>query len=137
MKEAELIGNKTYSPKYDIEEYDLEHNKPPVKNEPIAPPPTFEDFVNNDQSTFSRIREIFSDVESANQYSDISSFYYKFMSNPVETIIQEPVVFFIYCCAFVSVFTFAFGIFGALEYSYEPERPRLPNMSNNRKHPRN
>lgn len=137
IKEAELIGNKTYSPKYDIEEYDLEHNKPPVKNEPIAPPPTFEDFVNNDQSTFSRIREIFS-MLYANQYSDISSFYYKFMSNPVETIIQEPVVFFIYCCAFVSVFTFAFGIFGALVFmvtgasqvtQYEQQPETIPKIN--------
>lgn len=116
IKEAELIGNQTFVPKYDIEDYDLQHNRPPVKNEPVAPPPTFEDFVNdNDQSTVSRIREIFS-MLYANQYSDISSFYYRFMSNPVGTIIQEPAVFFLYCCAFVSVFTFAFGLFGAFVF---------------------
>lgn len=116
IKEAELIGNKTFTPKYEIEDYDLDHNRPSIKNEPVNPPPSFEDLVEvEDQSVLSRIKEIFT-IVSARQYSDIRDFYFRFMTNPIETILQEPFVFFVYCCAFVFTFTSVFGVFGVLVF---------------------
>lgn len=116
IKDAELIGNQTFNPKYILEWDSYDNYKPRAEHEPVPPPKSFEDFLNDDNvSTFAQFTE-FIRLLVLRQYLDISDFYYQFLANPIGTIAGQPLKFVVYCCVFLTIFTFGFAILNVIVF---------------------
>ncbi|CUM64445.1 uncharacterized protein PRCAT00002049001 [Priceomyces carsonii] len=116
IKEAECIGNKTFIPKYDIEELDYDQNKPKAEHEPKPPPKEFDDIFNEDVSHF--FGDLLDSIISVlyNKAAHIIKFYLEFVSNPIGMIATQPIKVALYCAMFVFGFTFVFGVWSAILY---------------------
>ncbi|ODV65115.1 Calreticulin-domain-containing protein [Hyphopichia burtonii NRRL Y-1933] len=126
IKEAELIGNLTYNPKSVLENDDYDLNRPRAPIEPIQPPVSFEDFLNDDnESTLTQFIE-FIRIVFLRQFLDIKDFYYEFRLNPLDLILNEPLKFVVYCCAFLTIFTFGFAIINVLVFVLAASKQELP-----------
>ncbi|KAK6463612.1 Calreticulin family-domain-containing protein [Scheffersomyces coipomensis] len=110
IKEAELIGNETYAPKLELEFEYKQNHKVNIKNEPIKPPPTFDEII-NDNKVYGFIQFlVFIKFFLLKQFLDIVDFYYEFLRDPLNLITNQPIKFVLYCMIFVTFFTFICGL---------------------------
>lgn len=114
IEEAELVGNQTFKPKFELEATNRRCNRPKSKYEPSPPPPSFDDLVLQADSS-STVWQFFKFLRLLvkKQTLEAKDFYYQFFLNPIDLIITHPVKFVIYCIAFTTLLTFMFG-FGAV-----------------------
>ncbi|KAI5962103.1 uncharacterized protein KGF55_003179 [Candida pseudojiufengensis] len=110
IDEAELIGNSTFKTKLELEYQNKKQNKPKIKNEPKPPPRNFEDILNDEEmTTFSQFL-IFLRLFAWKQYLDFKDFYFEFMLNPVNLILNQPLQVVVYGTLLLMLFTVGFGI---------------------------
>ncbi|ODV79006.1 Calreticulin-domain-containing protein [Suhomyces tanzawaensis NRRL Y-17324] len=117
IKEAEQIGNETWRPKYELEHVYREANRPKLRNEPVPPPPDFQDllFADPEESTLSQFLN-FIRMASKRQYLEFSDFIFEFVMDPVPTVLESPVRFVIYCSISVVVLSVIFGTWAVLMF---------------------
>lgn len=102
IAEAELIGNETFLVKQKLEYESKARNPKRAPNEPVKPPPNFDDILNDDSvSTLSQFI-IFIKLLTRKQYLDFSDFVFEFLLDPVPTLLSNPIRSLIY--AFILLF---------------------------------
>lgn len=118
VEEAEMVGNETFTPKFELEVADRRCNRPKAKNEPVPPPPSFEDLVLQDsESTLSQFFKFLRLL--VRKYTlETKDFYYQFFLNPIDLIITQPIKFVVYCILFTGLLTFVFGMGGVVIFLF-------------------
>lgn len=110
VADAELLGNRTFNAKSLLEWDNYEEYRPKAAVEPEAPPATFDDLIEG--PSFFQLVKVFAWSQALEAYD----FYYDFQLDPVHTILNYPLKFVVYCCAFLTVFTFGFAILNVLVF---------------------
>lgn len=106
VEEAERIGNETFIPKTDLEWKIYNADKPKAEFAPRPPPPTFEDYLDEDEEDIlaEGINMIYQFYKGL--YDEAGQFWEDFKVDPALAISLDPVKFAIYCTACVLAFTF-------------------------------
>lgn len=137
VKEAEKIGNDTFIPKFEAECINEASSETPASVQPVPPPPTFNDILEEETKSFEEVIE-FIKLLFDSQVIDIKKYIADFKENPIQTIVENPTVFIVYFAAIVSVSSFLFILLGALSYyvfnlfsqtGYEEEKKKIENES--------
>lgn len=97
IEEAERIGNATFIPKLELEWQTYKANKPKPEHDAKPPPPTFEDYLDEDsenllQDGFQLIIEFYKGL-----LNDAMDYWADFQADPAIAISQNPVKFAVYC----------------------------------------
>ncbi|QWU86878.1 hypothetical protein CA3LBN_001096 [Candidozyma haemuli] len=97
VEEAERIGNDTFVPKQQLEWDSYKANKPKPEHDAKPPPPTFEDYLDEDSENLvhDAIQLIVLFYKSL--YNDAMDYWADFQADPAIAISQNPVKFAVYC----------------------------------------
>lgn len=137
VEEAERIGNDTFIPKFEAECVNEAASETPASVQPVPPPPTFNDILEEETKSFEEVIE-FVKVLFDSQVIDIKKYIADFKENPIQTIVENPLVFIVYCTAIISVSSFLFVLLGVFSYyifnlfsqtGYEEEKKKIENKS--------
>lgn len=120
VKEAEYIGNSTFLPKFEIELKDYEAKKPKAVKEPSPPPKAFDELY-EEESGISMINQIltFFGLVFKREILNMQDFWYIFMRDPLNTLLEDPLIAVVYSGVFVFLFTLVFGTLNVLMYVYQ------------------
>lgn len=141
IEEAEFLGNSTYIPKLKLEYANYEVNKPKPKHQPKQPPRTFEDMLDDDNSSqFQQFVE-FVRVIFWTRFFAITDLWHEFERDPIPFISNHPIKFVFSCFLFLFTFTIIFGLINVLFFLFisnpqevkeeEPaqERPKIEELT--------
>ncbi|KAI5953063.1 hypothetical protein KGF57_004055 [Candida theae] len=110
VAEAELIGNETFIVKQKLEYANKVRNPERAPNEPVAPPPNFDDILRDDSvsalSQFASVIKLFTRM----QYSNFSDFLLELLLDPVPTVVHHPIRTVIYIFLLLFVMSVVGGI---------------------------
>lgn len=107
VADAERLGNETFLPKLDLELDNYKLTAPKPRHAPQRPPPTFEDFLQEESALAQLKRSLASIVDR--EISFAKEFWASFKVSPNETVARDPFRFAIYCFVFLVSFVFVFG----------------------------
>lgn len=117
IKEAELIGNATFVPKFKSESTTYEINKPKAAKPPSPPPRDFDEIMNESKLSFSFYQIfLFFKLVFKREFLNMKDFYFDFNRKPLDTLIGDPLKAFVYAGVFIFGFTFFFGIINVVMY---------------------
>lgn len=123
IEEAEHIGNTTFLKKQNLEGQNFA--PPESGNQPLPPPPELHSFLDDDEE-FS-LKSIVSGLLLVlnEQIVEAVQTYEEFAVDPLGTILTKPMQCVVYSCAFLSLFTFVFGLISAIGFMFSsPAKPR-------------
>lgn len=116
IPEAELVGNKTFVVKQKLEYEHKVNNPQKAPNEPVAPPPNFDDILNDDSMSTLRQFAIFIKLLTRKEYLDFSDFIFELLLNPVSTVVRYPIRTVIYCFLVLFVILVVGGVASVLVF---------------------
>lgn len=108
VAEAEIIGNATFSVITEAEWAAYEAEKPKAKFEPLPPPPSFDDLLEDDSlsAVWNGVVEYYRVM-----FGKSFLFWQEFKASPAEAISAHPLEFAVYCA--LSAVLLAFALVGA------------------------
>ncbi|EGV63811.1 Calreticulin-domain-containing protein [Yamadazyma tenuis ATCC 10573] len=117
VQEAELIGNKTFIPKLEIEQLDYAQNRPKAVKGPSPPPKSFEEMLRDEENTLG-VKQIliFFYLIFKREFLSMSDFYYQFRKDPANTLFDYPLKAAVYSGVILFGFTFFFGTVNAVVF---------------------
>ncbi|KAK7679910.1 hypothetical protein QCA50_017069 [Cerrena zonata] len=118
----ELYGNAYIPDPEAVKPEDWDENEPLLIPDPEAVKP--EDW--NDEEDGEWISPDIINPICETKGCDIKDFYYEFRLNPLDLISNEPLKFVVYCCAFLTIFTFGFAIINVLVFVLAASKQELP-----------
>ncbi|KAI3403143.2 hypothetical protein KGF56_004032 [Candida oxycetoniae] len=141
ISEAELIGNQTFKPKFALEYANKLNNTPKVLNEPILPPPSFDDIIRDD--SISNLRQFIMFIKWFlwKEYMEFKDFVFDFFIDPVRIIMRHPFKASVYAICLIVAFTFLCGIGSVLLFLLQSNGSdgdsldEEDNVMENRSHP--
>lgn len=131
ISEAERIGNETFVPKTELEWKNYHATKPKPKHDAKPPPPTFEDYLEDDtESIFDEGMELIRQFYKG-LYDDALDYWHSFQNDPALAISENPVFFIIFCVIGLVGFVVCFAainvvLFLLLRAKGEPTRKAQP-----------
>ncbi|KAI5962838.1 hypothetical protein CANMA_003613 [Candida margitis] len=132
IAEAELIGNETFSVKQKLEYEYKKKNPQKAPNEPVSPPPNFDDILNDADVSNLRQFVIFIKLLTRKEYLDFSDFIFELLLDPVTTIISHPIRTVIYCFIVLFVVSVVGGIASVLTFVVFSNRSAELEVNENR-----
>ncbi|CAH6721897.1 calnexin homolog [[Candida] jaroonii] len=109
IQEAETIGNETFKLKFDLESENYQQNKPKAIKGPSPPPKSFEEILNDDNtSTFQQVY-LFFFLVFKRELLNMKDWWYDFNTDPLATVMNDPLRLVVYSGVFVFIFTLFFG----------------------------
>lgn len=117
VEDAELIGNKTFLPKFELEEKNYVVNRPKPVVPPSPPPKSFDELFEEDTLMVVQVFQFFKLVFK-NEFLNMKDFWVQFNGAPLDTLLQDPLKAAVYSGVFVFCFTFVFGIINVVMYMF-------------------